>query len=75
MVESKDNNELIPDGNCFIRPKKGRPTKLTMELIESISSHIRKGNYVDVSCAYENISRILTSDGLKKGLFQQTRTT
>ena len=64
MTESKD---LIPEGQCFIRPKLGRPTKLTMELIERICDHIKKGNYIDVACAYENISKDTYFDWLKKG--------
>jgi hypothetical protein len=64
MTESKD---LIPEGQCYIQPKLGRPTKLTKELIDRICTHIKKGNYIDVSCAYENISKDTYFRWLKEG--------
>jgi hypothetical protein len=64
MTESKD---LIPKGQCYIQPKLGRPTKLTKELIDRICTNIKNRNYIDVSCAYENISKDTYFRWLKEG--------
>ncbi|MFY9378850.1 MAG: hypothetical protein WAP07_01250 [Acutalibacteraceae bacterium] len=37
--------------------KKGRPTKLTKELIEQIATLVRAGNYIETACNFVGISK------------------
>lgn len=67
MSKEQEVENLIPKGRTHIKPKIGRPQKISMELIERIADHIRKGNFIDVSCAFEGIHKDTYYRWLKEG--------
>lgn len=47
--------------------RKGRPVKLTPELIQEICRVIRAGNYIETAAAYAGISKSTLYDWLRRG--------
>lgn len=52
---------------------KGRPTKLTPEIVNEISKIIRSGNYIETACAYVGINKTTFYDWLKRGAREKER--
>src|SRR5207237_775595 len=52
--------------------KRGRPTKLTPEVVKRIVDSIRAGNYLENSAAYAGIWKVTLFDWLRRGNHQTT---
>lgn len=52
--------------------KRGRPTKLTPELIERVASVVRVGNYLDTAARYCGIDKVTFYSWMKRGHAQKS---
>lgn len=50
---------------------RGRPSKLTAELIEKVASIVRAGNYLDTAARFCGVSRVSFHEWMKRGHAQK----
>jgi len=64
---------MTPDEKprAFKKPR-GRPPKLTPELIEQIATAIRGGNYIETAAAFSGVKKSTLYDWLRRGAKQKS---
>jgi len=57
----------IRKGVKVLAEKKGRPTKLTKEIHNTITRHVKAGNYIETAAAAAGVNKSTLYDWLKRG--------